>query len=107
MYHLLSLFQKIDKNNANPAQVKNDLMVQEVYVEGMGGDIPVAEISSKTGAGVDDLLETLLLVADLEELNGDVSELATGFIIESHLDEKRGVSATAIIKNGTMAKNNL
>ncbi len=95
---------KIDKNNANPAQVKNDLMVQEVYVEGMGGDIPVAEISSKTGAGVDDLLETLLLVADLEELNGDVSELATGFIIESHLDEKRGVSATAIIKNGTMAK---
>jgi len=95
---------KIDKNNANSSQVKNDLMTQEVYVEGMGGDVPVSEISSKTGAGVDDLLETLLLLADLEELTGDADQLATGFIIESHLDEKRGVSATAIIKNGSMAK---
>lgn len=95
---------KIDKNNANPAQVKNDLMTHEVYVEGMGGDVPVAEISSKTGDGVDDLLETLLLLADLEEFTGNHDELASGFIIESHLDEQRGVSATAIIKNGTMAK---
>ena len=95
---------KIDKNNANPMQVKSDLMNHEVYVEGMGGDVPVAEISSKTGDGIDDLLEILLLVADLEELTGNPDELASGFIIESHLDEKRGVSATAIIKNGTMAK---
>ncbi len=95
---------KMDKNNANPTQVKNDLMAQEVYVEGMGGDTPVTEISSKTGAGIDDLLETLLLLADLEEFTGNPDELASGFIIESHLDEQRGVSATAIIKDGTMAK---
>jgi translation initiation factor IF-2 len=95
---------KIDKPNANIAQVKNDLMLQEIYVEGMGGDIPVAEISSKTGAGIDELLEILLLVADLEELTGEPNAPATGFIIESHLDEKRGISATAIIKNGTLQK---
>lgn len=95
---------KIDKPNANPTQVKQDLMAQEVYVEGYGGNIPVAEISSKTGKGIDELLEILLLVADLEQLTGNTNELASGFIIEAHLDEKRGVSATAIIKNGTLAK---
>jgi len=95
---------KIDKPNANVTQVKQDLMAQEVYVEGYGGNVTVAEISSKTGQGIDDLLEILLLVADLEELTGNPDAPATGFIIEAHLDEKRGISATAIIKNGTLRK---
>lgn len=95
---------KIDKPNANPLQVKTDLMNQEIFVEGMGGSTSVVEISSKTGAGISELLEVILLLADMEDLQGDPTLPARGFIIESHLDEKRGISATAIIKNGTLQK---
>lgn len=95
---------KIDKPNANPTKSKQDLMEHEIFVEGFGGDTPVAEISAKTGQGVDDLLELILLAAELEDFKGDPTVPATGFVVESHLDEKRGVSATVIIKNGTLKK---
>lgn len=95
---------KVDKPNANPEKVKMDLAEKGIYLEGFGGDIPFAEISAKTGTGIDSLLETILLVAELAELTGDSHAAAEGIVIESHLDARRGVSATLIVKNGTLKK---
>ena len=94
---------KIDRPNANIDKVKTDLLEHNVYVEGYGGDVPVVPISAKTGEGVDDLLETLLLVADMEEFSGTADTLASGFVIESNMDAKRGVSATLVIKDGSLS----
>lgn len=95
---------KIDKPNANVDRVKSELLEQGVYVEGYGGDIPCIPISSKTGAGIDDLLETILLLAEFQQFTGNPKDLAEGFVVEANMDEKRGVSATLIIKNGTISK---
>jgi translation initiation factor IF-2 len=93
---------KIDKPNANPEKVKLDLAEHGIYLEGYGGDIPSALISAKQGTGVAHLLELVLLVADLEGFAGDPAARATGVIIESHLDPRRGISATLIVRNGTL-----
>jgi translation initiation factor IF-2 len=86
---------KIDKPGANIEKTKIDLAEKGVYIEGYGGSIPVAEISAKTGTGIDHLLELILLLAEVEDFKGDASLPATGIVIESHLDTKRGVSANA------------
>lgn len=93
---------KIDRPNANPEKVKADLLEHEIYVEGMGGDIPFNLISAKTGDGIPELLSTILLMAELEELKADTSQSATGAVIEAHLDAKKGISATLIIKDGSL-----
>lgn len=95
---------KIDKPNANPEKVKIDLAEKGIYLEGYGGDISFAEISAKKGTGVENLLELILLTADINELIGDPDTEAQGVVIESHLDPKRGITATLIIKNGTLKK---
>lgn len=95
---------KIDKPNANSDRVKSELLEQAVYVEGYGGDIPCVPISSVTGAGIDDLLETILLLAEFQEFTGDPSLPASGFVVEANMDQQRGISATLIIKNGTLKK---
>ncbi len=95
---------KIDKPNANPEKVKMDLAEKGIYLEGFGGDIPFAEISAKTGVGIDALLETILLVADIAELKGTPNTRAEGLVIESHLDSRRGITATLIIQDGTLTK---
>ncbi|PIP73495.1 MAG: translation initiation factor IF-2 [Candidatus Lloydbacteria bacterium CG22_combo_CG10-13_8_21_14_all_47_15] len=95
---------KIDKAGANVEHTKQSLAENDVFVEGYGGDIPFAAISAKTGEGVDNLLDTILLVADLEELTGNKALPASGIILESNVDAKRGVAATLIIKNGTLKK---
>jgi translation initiation factor IF-2 len=95
---------KIDKANANIDKVKTDLLAEGVYVEGYGGDIPCVPVSSKTGAGVDDLLETILLLAEFQDFKGNPTAQATGFVVETNMDQKRGISATLIIKNGTLSK---
>lgn len=93
---------KIDKPGADVEKIKNNLLENEIYLEGLGGDIPYVPISSKTGEGIPDLLDMMLLVAEVEELKGDESKEAEGIIIESHRDPKKGISATLIIKNGTL-----
>ncbi len=93
---------KIDKPNANPEKVKLDLAEKGIYLEGYGGDIPFALVSAKSGAGIGELLDVILLVAEMKELTGDISLPASGVVIESHLDQKRGISATLIVKNGTL-----
>jgi translation initiation factor IF-2 len=93
---------KIDKPNADINKTKNSLLEAEVYLEGMGGDVAFNEISALKGTGVSDLLETILLTADLEELKTDQNAPASGYVLESTLDPKTGISATMIIKNGSV-----
>ena len=98
----LVAINKIDRPNANPELIKQQLSEKGVLLEGYGGAIPAAEISAKTGAGVPELLELLKLLADLEELKADASLPASGFVLEAHLDQRVGISATLIIKDGTL-----
>lgn len=95
---------KIDKPGADIEGTKNSLMQHEVYLEGYGGDVPSVAISAKTGAGVSELLDMMLLVAEIAELKTDTSAPMEGVVIESHMDQKKGVSATIIIKNGLLKK---
>jgi len=92
---------KIDKPNANPEKVKNELSELGVFLEGRGGDVPCVEISAKTGENVDELLELILLLADLNNFQANKLAPAQGVVLESHLDNKRGITATLLIKNGT------
>ncbi len=93
---------KIDRPNANIEKVKMDLVEKGIYLEGMGGDIPFVLISAKVGTGVKELLDIILLVSLMNTLTGDTELPATGVIIESNREPKRGISASAIIKNGTL-----
>ena len=93
---------KIDKNNADIERTKNSLSEHEIYLEGMGGDVAYALVSSKTGEGISELLDLVLLASDLAELTADPAVSATGFVLESTQDPKRGASATLIIKDGTL-----
>ena len=93
---------KIDRPGADIPKTQASLIEHEIYIEGMGGDIPWIPISAKTGEGVDELLDVLLLSAELAELTGDTTASANGTVIEGHLDVKRGNTATLIIKNGIL-----
>jgi translation initiation factor IF-2 len=95
---------KIDKENANPDRVKKELTDKEVYVESLGGKTPSVNISAKTGQGVTELLEMVLLVSEMEDLKADSNCPASGVVIESHLDPKRGIASVLIIQNGTLRK---
>lgn len=93
---------KIDKPNANIERAKQSLGENEIYVEGWGGDIPCVEISALTGKGVPELLDMVMLMAELADLKADLSLPATGAIIESTLDTRKGISATLLLKNGSL-----
>ncbi len=95
---------KIDTPNANIDKVKQELAEHEVYLEGYGGSVPVVAISAKTGENVPALLDMILLVAELEELKGDPTLSAEGTVIEAHQDPQKGITATLVIKNGTLKK---
>ncbi len=94
---------KIDKPGADLVRTQTSLIENEIYIEGMGGDIPWAPISAKAGTGVADLLDLVILSADLLELKGNSGALASGTIIEGNLDPKRGNTATLIITDGTLS----
>lgn len=93
---------KIDKPAADLVRTQSSLIENEIYIEGMGGDIPWAAISAKTGQGVPELLDLVILAADLAELQGDTALPATGSVLEGNLDPKRGNTATLLIKNGSL-----
>jgi len=98
----LVAINKIDKNNADEERTKNDLLNNGVALEKLGGDVPWVAISAKEGTGVDELLDTLLLLWDVQEVTCDPSAPARGFILESHRDSQRGPVASLIIKDGTL-----
>lgn len=98
------VISKVDKPNANIQKTKNSLIENGIYIEGMGGDIPFVEIDSKTKKGLDELLETILIVSEMTGLKYDENKTAYGFVLESLLDGKRGISSTLIIKDGVIPK---
>lgn len=98
-------FNKIDRPEANIERVKQELAKQNILVEGYGGNVPYAAVSAKTGEHMEDLLETILLLAEIEELTGNPTLPAEGVVIESHLDPRRGTTSTLLIRNGTLTKN--
>jgi translation initiation factor IF-2 len=93
---------KIDKPAADVERTKSSLLENEIYLEGLGGDVPWVSISAKSGQGVPELLDLMLLVADLEELTGNPDVPAEGVVVESNLDPKKGVAATLIVRNGSI-----
>lgn len=99
---MIIAINKMDKPTANPDRVKNELMDLEVMPEEYGGDVPFVEISAHTGSGIDLLLDTIQLMADLQELKANPNRLATGTVIEARLDKGRGPVATLLVQNGTL-----
>lgn len=93
---------KIDKPEGNPERVKQELMNENLVPEEWGGDTIVVGVSSKSGEGIDDLLEMILLVAEMKELKANPNRRAVGTIIEANLDKAKGPMATILIKNGTL-----
>ena len=93
---------KIDKPDANPERVKNELVVEEVIPEEFGGSSPFVTVSAKTGQGIDELLEQVLLQAEVLELRAPVDASAKGLVIEARLDKGRGPVATILVQSGTL-----
>jgi translation initiation factor IF-2 len=93
---------KIDKPDANTDRVKSELVAEEVIPEEFGGDAPFVSVSAKTGQGVDDLLEQVLLQAEVLELKAPIDAMAKGLVIEASLDKGRGPVATILVQSGTL-----
>jgi translation initiation factor IF-2 len=101
---LVVAINKIDKPDANPEKVKQELLSHGVVPEDLGGDAPFVPVSAKTGQGIDDLLEHVLLQAEVLELKAPVHAPARGVIIEARLDKGRGPVATLLVQSGTLKR---
>lgn len=101
---LVVAINKIDKPDANPERVKQELITHSVVPEEYGGDSPMVPVSAKTGKGIDDLLEQVLLQAEVMELKAQIDAPAKGLVVESRLDKGRGPVATVLVQSGTLKK---
>ncbi|MCM5569724.1 translation initiation factor IF-2 [Burkholderiaceae bacterium FT117] len=101
---LVVAMNKIDKPEANPERVKQELIAHEVVSEEYGGDVPVVPVSAKTGEGIDDLLENVLLQAEVLELTAPREGAAKGLVIEARLDKGRGPVASVLVQSGTLKR---
>ncbi|MFP4272223.1 MAG: translation initiation factor IF-2 [Halothiobacillaceae bacterium] len=99
---LVVAVNKIDKPEADPDRVRNELAQQEVIPEDWGGDTQFVHVSAKTGSGIDELLDSILLQAEVLELRAPVEGHATGVVVESTLEKGRGPVATLLVKSGTL-----
>ncbi|HYL89049.1 MAG TPA: translation initiation factor IF-2 [Burkholderiales bacterium] len=104
---LVVALNKIDKHEANPDKVKQELLSHGVVPEEFGGDSPVVPVSAKTGKGVDELLEQLLLQAEVLELKAPADAPAKGVVIEARLDKGRGPVATLLVQSGTLHRGDI
>jgi len=104
---LVVAINKIDKPDANPERVKQELVAQEVVPEDWGGDTMFVEVSAKTGQGIDDLLEAVLLQAEVLELSAPKNTPAKGLVIEGRLDKGRGPVATILVQSGTLKRGDM
>ncbi|MCB1621823.1 MAG: translation initiation factor IF-2 [Thiothrix sp.] len=104
---MVVVINKMDKPEADPERVLSELSQQDVLTEAWGGDIPVVRVSAKTGLGVDALLETLLLVAEVQELRASPDAPAKGNVIEASMERGRGAVATVLIREGTLHKGDI
>ncbi|GAA3926960.1 translation initiation factor IF-2 [Luteimonas lutimaris] len=101
---LIVAINKIDKSEADPSRVKNELLGQDVVAEEFGGDTQMVELSAKTGQGIDELLDAISLQAEVLELKAVPDGRATGVVIESSLDKGRGPVATVLVQQGQLRK---
>lgn len=99
---IIVAINKMDKEGANPERVMEQLTEQELVPEEWGGDVICVPVSAKTGMGIDKLLETILLVAEMSELKANPNRAAKGIVIEAKLDKGRGPIATFLVQNGTL-----
>ncbi|MBE6132676.1 MAG: translation initiation factor IF-2 [Erysipelotrichaceae bacterium] len=99
---LIVAINKIDKPTADPDRVKQELMMEGVIAEEFGGDVIFKEISAKKNIGIDDLLETILIVAELKDLKANPNRYALGSVVEAQLDKNEGAKATLLVQNGTL-----
>jgi translation initiation factor IF-2 len=104
---LVVALNKIDKHDANPQKVKQDLLSHGVVPEEFGGDSPVVPVSAKTGQGIDELLEQVLLQAEVLELKAPVEAPAKGVVIEARLDKGRGPVATVLVQSGSLNRGDI
>ncbi len=104
---IIVALNKIDKPEADPERVKNELASEDVIPEEWGGDTMFVPVSAKTGQGVDDLLEAILLQAELLELKAPVEGPAKGIVLEARLDKGRGPVADIIVQQGTLKKGDI
>jgi len=93
---------KIDKPDADPEKVKRELSKEKILVESFGGKVPSVNVSAKTGKGIPELLELILLLAEMEGLRADISKSTEGVVIESYSDNRRGPTATLILQEGKL-----
>jgi len=101
---LVVAINKIDKPGANPDRVTQELVAEGVVPEEYGGESPFVQVSAKTGQGIDDLLENVLLQAEVLELKAPVESLARGLVVEARLDKGRGPVATILVQSGTLKR---
>ena len=99
---MIVAINKMDKAEANPDRIKQQLAENDVLPEEWGGSTILVPVSAKTGFGMDKLKETILLVAEMEELKANPKRMATGVVIEAELDKNRGPVATVLVQNGTL-----
>ena len=99
---IIVALNKIDKDNANPDKVKQELADIGLVPEDWGGDVIVLPVSALNNKGIDDLLENILLVTDVADLKANPNRLAQGVVIEGEIDKRRGVVATLLVQNGTL-----
>jgi translation initiation factor IF-2 len=99
---LVVAINKIDKSNAQPERVKQQLADKEILIEEYGGEIVCCEVSAKQRTGLDELLEMILLTADVHEFKANPNKAATGTVLEARRDRARGVVATVLVKSGTL-----
>jgi translation initiation factor IF-2 len=104
---LVVAINKIDKPDAQPERVKMDLVAQEVVPEDFGGDVMFREVSAKTGKGIDELLEAVLLQAEILELKAPKNTPAKGLVIEGRLDKGRGSVSTILVQSGTLRRGDM
>ena len=104
---LVVAINKMDKPEANPDRVRGELVAEQVVPEEFGGDSPFVAVSAKTGQGIDDLLEQVLLQAEVLELTAPVGSMAKGLVIEARIDKGRGPVATVLVQSGTLRKGDI
>jgi translation initiation factor IF-2 len=98
---------KMDKPDANPDRVKQELVAEEVLPEEYGGESPFVGVSARTGSGIDELLEQVLLQAEVLELKAPIEAPAKGLVIESRLDKGKGPVATVLVQSGTLSRGDI
>lgn len=104
---MVVVINKIDLPNANPEKIKRELIQADVLVESMGGTIPSVNVSAKEKTGITELLDVILLVADLQGLTSDTEAATEGLIMESYMDGAKGPVVTAIIQKGILRKKDI